>query len=254
MSTKTASPPKIMDNHLPTQGYQQHWNGNHLVVVDNLPLKRGVISLYHDSPTAGHPGISNTTWAIACDYWWPNMKQIITEYVKGCHLCQSQKNNPTKPKPPLFPIPSDTYMLPFTSVAMDFIVKLPISEGYNSILTITDTFSKSCIFLPCHETIDTAGVALLYATYIFPITDYHHDSYLTGIHFSWQQSYRNSPIFSLSNTMPAPPTTPKQTVNQNVLIRSWNNTHALELVPPSSPLVSSGALVEGVPLGGHNLP
>jgi hypothetical protein len=145
-----------------------YWYRDRLVVVDDLPLRRGVISLYHDSPTAGHPGISNTVWAIANDYWWPNLKQTVTEYIKGCHLCQSRKNNPTKPKPPLFPIPSDNFTLPFTSVAMDFIVKLPMSEGYDSILTITDTFSKACIFLPCKETIDAAGVALLYATYILP--------------------------------------------------------------------------------------
>ena len=145
-----------------------YWYGDRLVVVDDLPLKRGVISLYHDSPTAGHPGISNTTWTIARDYWWPNMKQTVTEYVKGCHLCQSRKNNPTKPKPPLFPIPSDTFTLPFTSIAMDFIVKLPISDGYDSVLTITDTFSKACIFIPCNETVDAAGTALLYATYVLP--------------------------------------------------------------------------------------
>jgi hypothetical protein len=136
--------------------------------MDDLPLRRGVISLYHNSPTAGHPGISNTTWAIAQDYWWPNMKQTVSEYVKGCHLCQSRKNNPTKPKPPPFPIPSDKFTLPFTSIAMDFIVKLPTSHGYDSILTITDTFSKACIFIPCNETIDAVGTALLYATYVLP--------------------------------------------------------------------------------------
>jgi hypothetical protein len=145
-----------------------YWYGDRLVVMDNLPLRRGVISLYHDSPTAGHPGISNTTWAIARNYWWPNMKQTISEYIKGCHLCQSCKNNPTKPKPPPFPIPSDNFTLPFTSVAMDFIVKLPISHGYDSILTITDTFSKACIFIPCNETIDAIGTALLYSTYVLP--------------------------------------------------------------------------------------
>ena len=89
-----------------------YWHGDRLVVVDDLSLRRGVISLYHDSPTAGHPGISNTMWAVARDYWWPNMKQTITDYVKGCHLCQSRKNNPTKPKPPPFPITSDTFTLP----------------------------------------------------------------------------------------------------------------------------------------------
>jgi hypothetical protein len=145
-----------------------YWHSDRLVVMDDLPLRRGVISLYHNSPTAGHPGISNTTWAIAQDYWWPNMKQTVSEYVKGCHLCQSHKNNPTKPKPPPFPIPSDKFTLPFTSIAMDFIVKLPTSHGYDSILTITDTFSKACIFIPCNETIDAVGTALLYATYVLP--------------------------------------------------------------------------------------
>jgi hypothetical protein len=144
----------------------------HLLTTEPIPvnyyLRRGVISLYHDSPTAGHLGISNMTWAIACDYWWHNMKQTIMDYIKGCHLCQSLKNNPMKPKLPLFPIPSDNFTLPFTSVAMDFIVKLPISEGYDSILTITDTFSKACIFIPCNKTINAAKTALLYATYVLP--------------------------------------------------------------------------------------
>jgi hypothetical protein len=144
------------------------WYRDRLVVMDDLPLRRGVISLYHDSPTAGHPGISNSTWAIARDYWWPNMKTTVKEYIMDCHLCQSRKNNPTKPKPPPFPIPSDNFTLPFTSGAMDFIVKLPLSDGYDSILTITDTFSKACIFIPCNKTIDAAGTALPYATYVLP--------------------------------------------------------------------------------------
>jgi transposase InsO family protein len=144
------------------------WYGDRLVIVEDLPLRRGVISLYHDSTTAGHPGISNTTWAIARDYWWPNIKQTVTEYIKGCTLCQSRKNHPTKPKPPNFPITSDTFTLPFTSIAMDFIVKLPISNTYDTILTITDTFSKASIFIPCNETIDAVGTAKLYATHILP--------------------------------------------------------------------------------------
>jgi transposase InsO family protein len=51
---------------------------------------------------------------------------------------------------------------------MDFIVKLPVSKTYDSILTITDTFSKASIFIPCHETIDVVGVAQLYTNYVLP--------------------------------------------------------------------------------------
>ena len=136
--------------------------------MDDTSLKRGVISLYHDSPTAGHPGISNTTWAIAQDFWWPAMKKDVTEYIKGCTTCQARKNQPNQPKPPPFPISSDAYHTPFTSIAMDFIVKLPLSDSYDTILTITDTFSKASIFIPCNETINAEQMAKLYATYILP--------------------------------------------------------------------------------------
>ena len=52
---------------------------------------------------------------------------------------------------------------------MDFIVKLPKSQGYDSILTITDQgCTKMAIFLPCNETIDAEGVAQLYFNHVFP--------------------------------------------------------------------------------------
>ena len=151
-----------------TQSGGLHWYGDRLVVMEDSSLKRGVISLYHDSIMAGHPGISNTMWAIAKDFWWPAMKKDVTEYVKGCSICQSRKNQSNKPKPPLFPIASDTYDTPFTSIAMDFIVKLPLSESYNTILMITDTFLKASIFIPCNESINAENTAKLYATYVLP--------------------------------------------------------------------------------------
>ena len=151
-----------------TQSDSLHWYGDRLVIMEDSSLKRGVISLYHNSVTARHPRISNTMWAITQDFWWPMMKKDITEYVKGCTTCHSRKNQPNKPKPPPFPITSDTYNTPFTSIAMDFIVKLPLSESYDTILMITDTFSKASIFIPCNESINTEHTAKLYATYALP--------------------------------------------------------------------------------------
>lgn len=50
------------------------------------------------------------------------MKTTVTNYIKGCALCQSRKNNPMNPKLLLFPITSDLYTLLFTTIALDFIV------------------------------------------------------------------------------------------------------------------------------------
>ena len=54
-------------------------------------------------------------------------------------------------------------------IAMDFITKLPKSNRYNSILTITNhNCSKVAIFIPCHETIMAEGVVKLFIKYMFP--------------------------------------------------------------------------------------
>jgi hypothetical protein len=154
----------------PLQLHDHIWQlNNRHVVVGNDVLKRGVISLYHDFPTAGHPGGRKTFINIARDYWWPTMRKDIAEFVKGCATCQATKPRTTQPKTPLYPITTHADTLPFETIAMDFIVKLPISRGYDSILSITDQgASKATIFLPCTEQIDALGVAKLYAQHVFP--------------------------------------------------------------------------------------
>jgi hypothetical protein len=46
---------------------------NRLVVPENNELKWGVISLFHDSTTAGHPSTLRTKLAIEKDFWWPTL-------------------------------------------------------------------------------------------------------------------------------------------------------------------------------------
>ena len=139
-----------------------------MVVAGNNNLKRGVIHLYHDSLTTEHPGISNTCRIAKQDFWWPNMKQDIKQYVKGCAICQANKVNTRPLKPAMIPIMLQHH-LPFQTVAMDFITKLPQSGKFDLILTITDhNCSRAAIFIPCQETITAEGVAKLYLQYIFP--------------------------------------------------------------------------------------
>jgi hypothetical protein len=146
------------------------WKGKsgQLIVAGDNNLKRGVINFYHNSPPARHPGISNTFELAKQDFWWPNMKQDIEQYVKGCAVCQANKVNTRLLKPSLIPITPE-HTLPFQTIAMDFIMKLLVSEGYNTILTITDhDCSKAAIFIPCKETITAEGVTDLYLKYVYP--------------------------------------------------------------------------------------
>lgn len=145
------------------------WKGNALVVVGNDDLKRGVISLFHDSIAARHPGIAKTMTNIGQYYWWPGMCNHITQFIKGCATCQVNKVNMNLTKPPLFPIAPALEALPFQMIALDFITKLPELDSHNMILMITDhDCSKASIFIPCKETVDSEGVAQLYAQHVIP--------------------------------------------------------------------------------------
>jgi hypothetical protein len=90
------------------------------------------------------------------------------EYVKGCAECQRHKVNNRPTKAPLQPIYPKPEAMPFETVALDFIVKLPISQGFDSILTVTDQgCTKAAIFIPCNEDITAEETAALYIKHVF---------------------------------------------------------------------------------------
>jgi hypothetical protein len=143
--------------------------GQALVIVGNDDLKWGVTHLFHDSQTAGHPRIAKTTELISQYYWWPGMRDFIMHYVQGCATCQISKVNTHPTKLMLSPITPIENAMPFQTITLDCIVKLPESQGHDSILTITDyDCSKASVFIPCKEMVDMIGTAELYAQWVFP--------------------------------------------------------------------------------------
>jgi Integrase zinc binding domain len=137
--------------------------------VGNDNLKRGVLHRFHDHIAAGHPGITKTLATTGLHYWWPGMKDFITQYIKGCATCQMTKINTHLSKPALFPITTDPTALPFQVIALDFVTDLPLSQGYDSILTVTDhDCSKASFLIPCNKTITAEETAELYACTIVP--------------------------------------------------------------------------------------
>ena len=76
-------------------------------------------------------------------------------------MCQESKIITRPLKPTMIPITPE-HLLPFQTIPMDFITKLPKSGGYDTILTITDhNCSKVIILIPCKESITVEGVAVL---------------------------------------------------------------------------------------------
>jgi hypothetical protein len=157
-----------VDPHQLKQHQGTWYKDGRQVVTGGIEAKRHIIQSHHDSPVHGHPGISKTVQLTERLYWWPKMRQNIMEYIKGCAECQRHKVNNRPTKAPLQPIYPKPEAMPFETVALDFIVKLPISQGFDSILTVTDQgCTKAAIFIPCNEDITAEETAALYIKHVF---------------------------------------------------------------------------------------
>src|SRR5712671_7638556 len=89
--------------------------------------------------------------------------------MKGCAICQQNKNLMHKACTPLYKITVSENVPPFMQIAMDLITGLPKSQGYDSILTIMDHgCSRGAIFLPCQLTITGPQIAQLYYQHVYP--------------------------------------------------------------------------------------
>jgi len=109
-----------------------------LVIPPVETLKREILQLLHDAPTAGHPGRDETFAQVSHSYWWPGMCTWIMDYVAGCATCQQNKNVTHRTRTPLYRITTPDNTLPFQQIALDLITGLPPNGLYDSILTIVD--------------------------------------------------------------------------------------------------------------------
>ena len=133
------------------------WNTEHglllfrgKVYVPNDPeLRKELVAMHHDTPAAGHPGRYKTLELLSRNYWWPSMTKFVNEYVDTCDICQRTKIFPAPPRGPLKPI--DPPHAPWESVTTDFIVKLPLCEGYDSIAVAVDRATGQVHAYPTRE-------------------------------------------------------------------------------------------------------
>ena len=130
-----------------------------IYVPRNDRLRREIVKRYHDHVATGHPGRWKTYELISREFWWPGISTFVKSYVDRCATCQATKIQP-KNKVPLQPnqIPTDIW----GTITMDFIMDLPISQGFDSLIIVVDRLSKGTIIAPCNKTITAEETAKLY--------------------------------------------------------------------------------------------
>ncbi|QRV98260.1 Retrotransposable element Tf2 protein [Ceratobasidium sp. AG-Ba] len=134
------------------------WYEGRIVIPENKEIKLAILEMHHDNPIAGHQGQARTLELISRRYYWPAMKAQVNRFVESCEVCQRSKGH--KQSAPLKPLPIP--QKPWEDIAYDFIVKLPESQGLDSILVVIDRFSWQAHFIPCLESTNAEGVADLF--------------------------------------------------------------------------------------------
>jgi hypothetical protein len=185
-------------------------------VPNNKNLKCKVVQEYHDR-IMGHLGEWKMIELIIRDFWWLGIMTFVKVYIKGCATCQT-----TKIKPPV-KVPLQPNEVPqgiWETITMDFITDLPISNGYDAILTVVDQHSKAVILSPCHKTITAKQMSQLLIDNVwkqtsFPLTIISN----RGPQFATQVTQEFGVNWELNRNYP-PPFTHKQMENQNVSIKN----------------------------------
>ena len=132
------------------------------IVPPDKGVQWRIMHTYHDG-LAAHPGRDETVRKVLDRFCWPGGRTWIKQYIKGCAICQQNKNLTHRTKVPPYKITVPNDNSPFSQVAMDLITGLPKSQGHDSILTIVDHgCSWAALFLPCQKTITGPQITCLY--------------------------------------------------------------------------------------------
>ena len=133
--------------------------GKVYVPKDNV-LRTEIIRLYHNTLVGGHGGQWKTVELVTRNFWWPGVMKEVKQYVKEYDSCQRNKNRTEQLAGKLMPnsIPEK----PWAHISADFIMKLPLAQGYNSILVVVDRLTKIVYFIPTTEKMLAEGLAKLF--------------------------------------------------------------------------------------------
>lgn len=135
--------------------------------VQDKEEQLSIMKTRHSNLAAGHFGRMRTYEAVSRDFYWPKMRKDIENFVDSCIICQKIKASRKKQFGKLMPLPIASG--PWKSIALDFIVKLPVSNGFDSILVVVDRFSKMSHLIPCNETIDAPQTVDLLMKNVFKL-------------------------------------------------------------------------------------
>ena len=112
--------PELQDNDkkakvLTAGGFPEGWEEVEGVLqYQGLPyvpeiIRSEVTSCHHNDPLVEHFGIDKTKELIGRKYYWPSLRKVVKNYVRGCDVCLASKAVRHKPHGDLQSLPIPTH-------------------------------------------------------------------------------------------------------------------------------------------------
>ena len=137
----------IADCAVNEQGHLLHRNRRW--VPDYEPLRTRIIQRCHDSLLSGHPGHNGTSAIVGRMFFWPHMSQDVRRFTSNCSKCGANTIWRERRQGLLKPLPVPERI--WREISIDFIDKLPVSDGYCHLMVIVDRLSKGVILVPLKD-------------------------------------------------------------------------------------------------------
>jgi hypothetical protein len=91
--------------------------------------------------------------------------KFVKEFVGFCDVCACAKNPYHRLHGFFQPLP--VLVSPWSSIPMDFIVDLPQSNSFDSILVVVDCVTRMAHFIPCNKSLTGEKTIKLFLDHVF---------------------------------------------------------------------------------------
>ena len=130
----------IVDGILCRRRLQKGKRAARMQVIVPTDLRKELLELYHDSPTAVHLGKFRCLELLTRHHWWPGVKKDMDRWIKTCDICTKVKRHPGPGKRPL---QQEMTGVRFGRIALDILSGLSTTpKGNTCILVVQDYYTK----------------------------------------------------------------------------------------------------------------
>ena len=115
--------------------------------VPNVPkIKLLILNKIHKTPYSGHPSYQKTITMLRKDYFQPNMKNELAEYIARCFECQKVKTEHQHPTGLLHPLPILSW-IKWEIISLDFVKGLPRNQNLNDSIMVVANVKQPVLYL-----------------------------------------------------------------------------------------------------------